>query len=211
MIYYFRVRGKKGGSTDRRLAKLKCCQPRKSFKKYVLGAPARTRHALSKQQKPTGKNIIWPLIENHTLTRKKDPTSFQFSELPPEIRQQRRLERKGTVRPCPLLSPLLRTCRESRQQCLEAYGIASTTTEKEPIQYNWDVLYLKSLDFSGRCFLRPDQGMIKRWGPIDDIDDDISDGCVINGTGDPIISKAPHSSDQSRNSHRDTWWLWMRP
>ncbi|KFX87754.1 hypothetical protein V490_08028 [Pseudogymnoascus sp. VKM F-3557] len=124
-----------------------------------------------------------------------DSSFFRFSELPLEIRQQIwqlaglglwvvevevkkpdgqwRLERKGAIRPSSL--SLLLACDESRQQCLEAYERSSTTTGKEPIRFDWDVLYLKSLNFSDE-FTRPNfLEMIQRWNPIDDLDYGIAD------------------------------------
>ena len=71
------------------------------------------------------------------------------------------------------LPPLLACNRESRIECLKAYPTCSDAVP-EWIRFDWDILYLKQLDFS-HSFIKPEYTYlsIQRWDPQEE--EEISD------------------------------------
>ena len=67
------------------------------------------------------------------------------------------------------LPPLLACNRESRMECLKAYPTCSDAVP-EWIRFDWDILYLKELDFSTQySFIKPEfkHLSIQRWEPYE--------------------------------------------
>jgi hypothetical protein len=70
------------------------------------------------------------------------------------------------------LPPLLSCNRESRTECLKAYSTYSATISRW-IRFDWDILYLKKLDFStSYSFVRPEFRFVsvQQWEPQEEME-----------------------------------------
>jgi hypothetical protein len=97
--------------------------------------------------------------------------------------------------------PLLSSCAESRRECLKAYETTSSIAGPAWIRFDWDILYLKHLNFS-EGFAQPNfQVSIKRW---DSQDEEVSDESN-KWIGKPRFFEKVHTLAINREVLTQTW------